>query len=291
MPRTEPPDELRTNRDRLVRVRCAAEIVHPVHRGHLAVDWWDRPVALPGMAGVCRNLRLGSPVFGWAADHGEPGASLGSRDSAQHLAVQVLACLGNPVRVASGRAAGATGTVIGKHAYVLCDFEPEALEQLVPGDSVVVEAEGQGLRLLDHPDIAVRNCSPGLLAGLSHRSGPGRLEVGVVGVVPPELMGAGLGMSSEWANCDVMLHDPVLRGAHRLAELRIGDLVAMVDQDHRFGRGYARGWASVGVVVHALGPVPGHGVGVVTVLTGPADRLGWWVEAGLSISTACGVRP
>jgi hypothetical protein len=82
-------------------------------------------------------------------------------------------------------------------------------------------------------------------------------------------MGAGLGMSSEWANCDVMLQSPETVDRLGLGGLRIGDLVAMEAQDHRFGRAYDPGWASIGVIVHALSPTPGHGVGVVTVLTGP----------------------
>jgi len=267
-------------------MRCFAEVMHPQHRGQLGVDWRDRPVALPGMAGVCRNLRLGSPAFGWAVDHGEPGASVGSPDPLQHLAVQVLACVGNRVRVTGGRARGATGSVIGTHAFVLCDFAQEVLEQMAPGDAVVVEAEGQGLRLLDHPAVVLRNCSPSALDTLPTRSGAGRLEVGVRGVVPPQLMGAGLGMSSEWANCDVMLQDPAVRSAHGLQDLCIGDLVAMPDQDHRFGRGYRRGHVAVGVVVHALGPVPGHGIGVVTLLTGGSDHLGWWLTDRARIADA-----
>ncbi len=286
MPGTDPAAGLRSNADQLVTTRCFAEVVHPQARAQPAIDWQGVPSALPGMAGVARNLRGGSPALGWACDHGEPGASVGSRDPHQHRAVQVLAALGNTVRVLGGGARGAVGTVIGKHAYVLCDFEGAALERMAPGDPVVIEAVGQGLRLADHGDVQLRNCSPRLLAQLRWREAAGRLQFAVRGVVPPELMGAGLGMSSEWANCDVMLQDPALREAHRLHDLCIGDLVAMAEQDHRFGRGYRRGWAAIGVVVHALSPLPGHGVGVVTLATGPTARLGWWIDPGATIAAA-----
>jgi hypothetical protein len=86
-------------------------------------------------------------------------------------------------------------------------------------------------------------------------------------------MGAGLGMSAEWANCDVMLHDAEAVSRLGLSGLRIGDVVGMADQDHRYARAYEPGWTSVGVLVHAMGPTPGHGVGVVTVLTAPNERL------------------
>jgi hypothetical protein len=70
-----------------------------------------------------------------------------------------------------------------------------------------------------------------------------------------------------------MLHDRALVEQLGLPGLRLGDLVSMRDQDHRFGRSYRPGWTSIGVVVHALGPTPGHGVGVVTLMTAPASRL------------------
>src|SRR5215813_11652884 len=55
-----------------------------------------------------------------------------------------------------------------------------------------------------------------------------------------EAIGAGVGMISEYANTDLMgayagLGDDLSLG---LESLRIGDIVAMADQDHRYGRGY-----------------------------------------------------
>ena len=48
----------------------------------------------------------------------------------------------------------------------------------------------------------------------------------------------------------------------------------MHDQDHRFGRGFRRGFCAIGVVAHGgHGAIPGHGVGVVTIMSGPADRF------------------
>ena len=50
---------------------------------------------LPGMSGVVANVRVGDPVFPWAADHLEPGVSAGCADRGRHQALQFLACLGN----------------------------------------------------------------------------------------------------------------------------------------------------------------------------------------------------
>jgi hypothetical protein len=265
---------VRCNQEALIQVAIGAVVSHPSQRGSYSVAYDDTPLIRPGMSGVTVNLRVGSPAFGWECDHGEPGVSAEGSDPGSHLALQVMACLGNRVRVTSGAAVGAWGVVTGKHAYVLVDFAPGPLSRLSPGDHLVVESCGQGLILEDHPQVVARNLSPELLARLPLDTGAdGGLEVAVVAELPAEVMGAGIGMSSEWANCDVMLHDHEVVERLGVTGLRLGDLVSMQDQDHRFGRSYRPGWTSVGVVVHALGPTPGHGVGVVTLLTGPAARL------------------
>jgi hypothetical protein len=87
-------------------------------------------------------------------------------------------------------------------------------------------------------------------------------------------MGAGLGMSSEWANADVMFTRRETVDRHGVGELRLGDVVVMRDQDHRFGRGYRKGMSAVGIVAHGgHAGIPGHGTGVVTILSAPSDRL------------------
>ena len=48
----------------------------------------------------------------------------------------------------------------------------------------------------------------------------------------------------------------------------------MHDQDHRFGRGYRAGAVAFGVVAHGgHGGVPGHGMGVATIFSGPRERF------------------
>jgi len=252
-----------------------AEVSHPTHSGSYAVDDYGRPMMLPGMSGVVANVRVGDPVFRWAADHLEPGVSAGCADRGRHQALQFLACVGNPVRVVSSPAKGAEGTVVGKHAFVLVDFPSDVLDLLAPGDRLLVRVHGQGLRLLDFPEIVTRSCSPALVEALPLRdNGDGRIRVEVAAEIPARLMGAGLGMSSEWANCDVMFthRDTVERfGAEGL---RLGDVVVMHDQDHRFGRGYRKGMRAIGVVAHGgYGGLPGHGTGIVTIMSGRREQF------------------
>ena len=263
---------------------------HPSLADSWSVDDHGRPVILPGMAGVCYDVRVGSPVFSWAADHLEAGVSAGGAGPPPDAALQFLACVGNPVRVLTGPAAGGTGTVVGKHAFVLCDFPQETLDLLGPGDRLLVRAAGQGLALLDHPDVALRSFGPELLDGLPVRvDGDGRLAISVAAEIPAYLMGAGIGMSSEWANCDVMLTRPETVAELGYGHLRIGDVVAMIDQDHRWGRGHRSGWCAIGIVAHGIGVIPGHGTGVITIMSGPAERFALAVDRDANIGTGLGL--
>jgi hypothetical protein len=227
------------------------------------------------MSGVVTNARVGDLALPWAADHLEPGVSAGNPRPERAYALQFLSCVGNVVRVLGGPPDDAEGRVVGKHAFVLMDFPQETLMELAPGDRLLVRAVGQGLRLLDFEDVAPRSCSPALLDGLGVGvTTAGRLRLGVTHEIPPFMMGAGLGMSSEWANCDVMFTRREVVERLGFEDLRLGDLVAMHDQDHRYGRGFGRGSTTIGVVAHGgHGGVPGHGVGVTTILTGPAARF------------------
>jgi hypothetical protein len=231
---------------------------------------------LPGMGGVTLGVHCGDPATGYASDHLEPGASVRHADPAANMAVQFLTCVGNAVRVESGPAAGATGHVVGQHAYVLVDFTEAEAARLTTGDAVTITAVGQGLRLLDHPSVVVKNCSPGLLDAMPGGTMPdGRLEVHVAARIPAEAIGAGVGMISEYANTDLM-------GAYQglgadlslgLESLRVGDIVAMADQDHRYGRGYRAGYLTIGVISTGQCMLFGHGPGPSSLLSGPAGAF------------------
>jgi Domain of unknown function (DUF4438), C-terminal len=58
-----------------------------------------------------------------------------------------------------------------------------------------------------------------------------------------------------------------------LESLRVGDIVAMTDQDHRYGRGYRPGYPTIGVISTGQCMLFGHGPGPSTLLSGPADAF------------------
>jgi hypothetical protein len=271
-----------TNAARLVRQVLAGEVWPPLADRHAyRVGPDGQPFLLPGMGGVTLDVHCGDPATGYASDHLEPGASIRHRDPGANMALQFLTCVGNQVRVVSGAAAGAVGHVIGQHAYVLADFASfdgtsAAGAELTTGDAVTVLAVGQGLALPGHPQVVVKNCDPDLLAAMPGGTRPdGRLEVHVAARVPAEAIGAGAGMASEYANTDLM-------GAYAglgadlslgLEGLRIGDLVALADADHRYGRGYRPDYLTIGVISTGQCMMFGHGPGPSTLLSGPASAF------------------
>lgn len=235
-----------------------------------------QPFVLPGMGGMTLGVHCGDPATGYPADHLEPGASIRHRNHRANLAVQFLSCVGNQVRVESGPAAGQAGHVIGQHAYVLADFPDSVAAMITTGDAVTITAAGQGLRLAEHPAIIVKNCSADLVERMPGGTMPdGRLGVHVAARVPAEAIGAGVGMISEYANTDLMgayagLGDDLSLG---LENLRIGDIVALADQDHRYGRGYRPGYLTIGVISTGSCLLFGHGPGPSTLLSGPAEAF------------------
>ena len=265
------------NYARLARQVLTGEIWPALADRHVyRVDPDGRPFALPGMGAVTLGVHCGDAATGYASDHLEPGASVRHREPGANMALQYLTCVGNPVRVAAGPAAGAVGHVIGQHAHVLVDFPEAVLEQLAPGDSVTVTAVGQGLALSAHPDIVIKNCDPALLAAMpGGTAADGRLEVHVAARVPPEAIGAGAGMASEYANTDLMgayqgLGEDLSLG---LESLRIGDVVCLADCDHRYGRGYRAGYLTIGVISTGQCMLFGHGPGPSSLLSGPAEAF------------------
>ncbi len=268
---------LLTNRDRLVTQVLSGEVWPALGDRHaFRTDADGAPFVLPGMGGVTLGVHPGDPAAGYAADHLEPGLSIRHREDRPNMALQFLSCVGNLVTVRTGPSTGATGRVIGQHAYVLADLADDDLAGVCTGDLVTVHAHGQGLQLTDHPEVVVKNTDPDLLDLLGVETGAdGRLVVPVAVRVPSEAVGAGAGMYSEYANTDLMgayvgQGDDLSLG---LESLRIGDVVVLEDQDHRFGRGHRPGWTTIGVISTGHCRLFGHGPGPSTLLSGPTSSF------------------
>ena len=267
---------LRTNEKKLVKISVTGSVNHPTLAAagyNVGADGVLR--VLPGVGGITYNCRVGDPCVGLAADHVEPGVSMrqqGRSNDRQNAALNILACVGNKARVISGDAKGAAGTVTGKHGgidHVLVDFDEPTKKKMAVGDKIQVEAYGTGLAFEDLAGVRIMNCDPTLLAAMKLKELPGgRIEAPVAAVVPACIMGSGLGHNScHTGDYDIQMFDEKTVAEYGLGELRFGDIVAITDADHSFGRIYKTGAVSVGVVVHSDSDVSGHGPGVTTLLT------------------------
>ncbi len=267
---------LNTNLSALVKISVLGEISNPSLPGLPASPYFvaadGEPMLLPTFGGLVYNVRLGDRATGWAAELIQPGVSIKHPKPDANTALGVYACVGNRARLTSGRAAGATGMVIGKSGrfaeHVICDFAEADLEKMAPGDKVQIVAHGIGMVLTDFPSINFKSCAPELLEALNPDvSGDGKLVVPVKAIAPSVLAGAGAGLGSENGALNLQTSDPEMLAAHGLDDLRFGDLVAVTDWDSRFGHGYLRGSVVVGVVCQGGSFRSGYGPGIAVIMS------------------------
>jgi hypothetical protein len=266
---------LKTNANAIVEFILQCQPGYPRSRGIWRVDRHGEPFILPGIGGITLNLQVGDPAFGWAGDHLEPGVSctVDTRKPDEHPnnSFQLYACVGNKARIISGEAKGAEGFVLGHHGgseHVMIDFPREVKEKLTYDDKIIVFAKGQGLRLVDYPEIALFNLDPDLLMKMKILESFGKLQVPVTTLVPAACMGSGIGSAHVASgDYDVTTGDPDTVREYRLDKLRFGDFVALLDHDNRYGREFRKGAISIGVIVHSDCKLAGHGPGVATLMT------------------------
>ena len=261
---------LRTNEGRLVKWSVQGKVHHPLG-GNYRITQEGVPMILPSTGGISYNVSVGDPAFGWIGDHVEPGVSIRNENASENDALMTFACIGNVAKVVSGDAKGRLGYVTGSHGgieHTLVHFDADILEDLCIDDSILIKAYGQGLKLLDYPDVHVMNLDPILLQKLKIQEVNGKLQVPVSAIIPPYLMGSGIGANSAYSgDYDIMTGD--LDEVRRLGlhHLRFGDLVLLKDCDTTYGRGYLKGAMTLGIIVHSDCVKAGHGPGVTTIMS------------------------
>ena len=215
-------------------------------------------------------------------------------DDKINTSFNVLACVGNEAIVTSGEAKGATGRVTGKHGgveHVIVDFTPEVMKKMVVGDAIQVWGFGLGLKLVDAGDVRVFNADPALLDAWGIAVANGRVSARVAKTIPAAVMGSGLGRSTVVrGDYDIQTFDDAMAERYGLRDLRLGDMVAIIDADNTYGRIYRTGAISVGVVVHGRSFVAGHGPGVTTLLTSASGAIDVTVDDTANLATILGLR-
>ncbi len=266
----------KTNEKTIVEFLLQCQPGPPKTRGTWGVDHQGKPFILPSIGGITLNIEVGDSAFGWAGDHIEPGVSC-TADTHKPLehpnnSLQIYSCVGNQAKVISGEAKDAIGYVLGHHGgseHVIVDFPREVKEKLTYDDKIIINARGQGLRLIDYPDIMLFNLDPALLGKMKiKKSGKDKLEVPVTTIAPAASLGSGIGAPHvAKGDYDIVTSDPETVKEYKLDKIRFGDFVALLDHDNRYGRAYRRGAVTIGVVVHSDCLLAGHGPGVTTIMT------------------------
>jgi hypothetical protein len=284
-----------TNRSRLVAQILTGQAAPP----QLASALYDVgadgvPRILPSVGGITLNVRVGDGAFAFEADHIEPGVSVRHADDDVNRAFCTFACIGNVATVASGEAKGSRGVVTGKHGgieHVMVDFPAAVMEKMQLGDTIGVRAVGVGLAIDGAGDVKVFNCDPDLLERLGLERDGERFRVRVARTVPARVMGSGLGRQTvARGDYDIQCFDEATSQEYGLRELRLGDLVAILDADNSFGRVYRSGAITVAVVSHGASHIAGHGPGVTTLLTSASGALVPQVDARANLATILELR-
>lgn len=283
---------LRTNTEQLVEVAVVGHISQPSFRRPEYIPDNDGVArVLPGMSGVVYNIRVGEPAFFWAGDHVEPGVSIAHKDMGADFALHYLTCIGNRAVVTSGEAKGAEGIVTGEHARILIDFSPEVSEMLCIGDAIQIRAKGRGLMFKDYPHIQLKKCSPELIQALPIRAVDAfKIHVPVTMELPIEAMGSGAELNSEYVDQDLMTGDRKLMASLGLDQMRLGDLVAIRNADHRFGRSYRKGAVTIALCIHGDSIMTGHGPGILTLMTCEHDAIEWSIDPHANIARYLNMR-
>ncbi len=271
---------LKTNEDKLVELSMQCNPGPPRIRPGWKVDHEGKPFILPSIGGITLNIQVGDSAFGLAGDHIEPGVSCSANSEKPfefpNNSLQLLSCIGNEAIIVSGDAKGEKGVVTGHHGgseHVMIDFPKAILKQLTYDDKIMIRTRGQGLRLIDYPDIKLYNLDPDLLKKMKikqtkAKKQKGQIRVPVTTIVPAQCMGSGLGAAHVAAgDYDIMTSDPDTVKEYKLDKLKFGDFVALLDHDNSYGRSFLKGAISIGVVVHSDCLLAGHGPGVSTLMT------------------------
>lgn len=285
---------LKTNRQQLVMLSVVGEISAPAVRAPYRTGFDGISRMLPGTGGICFNVAVGDPAFGWMGDHVEPGASLKLKDQNENGGLNSLACVGNSATMLTGEAKGAQGVVTGKHGgieHVITYWKPEDLEKMSVGDRAIIRAYGAGLEIDGYPGVRCMNLSPELLDAMGVEAEADCLSVPVVAEIPAELMGSGIGAATaERGDYDITTQDRELLEQLGLDGLRLGDIVAVKDRSSFYGRSYRRGAVEIGVITHADSYLSGHGPGVTTLLTSNHGEISARIVPGANIAGYLGLR-
>ncbi|HAE92578.1 MAG TPA: DUF4438 domain-containing protein [Tissierella sp.] len=287
---------IKTNKDKLVIQSVQGKIHSPIMGpSPYRISSDGKPMILHGTGGITYNFQIGDSCMNLVGDHVEPGVSIRNEDVAENRPLMVLSCVGNEARVISGDAKGAKGFVTGMHGgieHVLIYFTQEDLEKMAINDTILIKANGQGLKMEGHDDVLIMNLDPNLFEKMGIRENEnGDLEVPVVTEIPAHLMGSGIGSSTSLTgDYDITTGDKEAVKKYGIDKLRFGDIVLLRDCDNTYGRQYLEGAVTIGVIVHSDCILAGHGPGVTGLISCKTSKIKGIKTEDANIANYLGVK-
>lgn len=279
---------MKTNENKLVSHAALGNIAHPTIGKSYWTSFDGKAINLPSVGSITYDYKIGDNCVDIVGDHVEPGVSIKNYDKQNNMTLNHLACIGNIATVVSGKAAGKTGVVTGKHGgvdHVIIYFDEDTLNEMVIGDSIQIKTKGLGLELLDYPSIKMFNIDPDLFNKLDITEENNKVSVAVSKVLPAHLLGAGIGSSNiQIGDYDIMLHDQSENEKYGLNDLRFGDIIAIENHYAAFGPYYKSGSLSIGVIVHSDSQSAGHGPGVVIIMSDDSKKLKYHLDESANLN-------
>jgi len=178
----------------------------------------------------------------------------------------------------------------------MVDFaDDQVFARLTIGDKMHIYAIGVGMELKNVKGVKTMNMSPHLLEALTKAdmgvTKEGKLRIPVALKIPAKIMGSGLGSSHVYSgDYDIQLFDKKTIKEYDLDKLRFGDIVAILDADHSYGRIYRTGAVSIGVISHSRSVLAGHGPGVTTIFTSSEGNIELIIDSDANLSKLLNLR-
>ena len=129
----------------------------------------------------------------------------------------------------------------------------------------------------------IKKIDPKLLKSLFLKIVKKKLIVDVAIELPIRIMGSGAELNSEYVDQDLMSGDRALMKKLKIDQMKLGDLIAINHADHRWGRSYKKDYVSIAICIHGDSVMSGHGPGIMTIMTGKKNDLGWKINKKANI--------
>ena len=290
--------KIETNENLLVNVSVMGSVCQPNFQGLPAepyrLDSDGIPFLLPTWGSIVHNVSVGDSAFGWEADCIHPGVSIKYPSEGGNRGLNILSCVGNEAIIMNGEAKNSVGFVSGKSGrfseQINIHFEKRVRERISINDKILIKSLGVGLKIKNFENIFCKSLSPQIFNKMNIKIKNKKLNIPVTHIIPEHLVGAGSGLTSESGSLHIQTTDLNEMKKLKIDQMKLGDLIAINHADHRWGRSYKKDYVSIAICIHGDSVMSGHGPGIMTIMTGKKNDLGWKINKKANIKNLLKIR-